>query len=79
MRLTRRTSFSRSRAASGPTPTSKKGHRSLLLVHYANISCRLGGRKLRIDPQTERILDDPEAMRFFQREYRQPWVVEEVV
>ena len=45
----------------------------------ANISCRLGGRKLRIDPQTERILDDPEAMRFFQREYRQPWVVEEVV
>jgi hypothetical protein len=34
---------------------------------------------LRIDPQTEQILDDPEAMRFFRREYRQPWVVEEVV
>ena len=62
-----------------PNADIEEGHRSMLLVHYANISCRLGGRKLRIDPKTERILDDPDAMRFFQREYRQPWVVEEVV
>ena len=62
-----------------PHADIEEGHRSMLLVHYANISCRLGGRKLQIDPQTEQILDDPEAMGFFQREYRQPWVVEEVV
>jgi hypothetical protein len=36
-------------------------------------------RKLQIDPQTERILDDPEAMSFFKREYRQPWVVADKV
>jgi hypothetical protein len=60
-----------------PNADIEEGHRSMLLVHYANISCRLGGRKLRIDPQTEQILDDPEAMNLFRRAYRQPWVVEE--
>ena len=33
-----------------PNADIEEGHRSLLLVHYANISCRLGGRKLQIDP-----------------------------
>ena len=62
-----------------PNADIEEGHRSLLLVHYANISCRLGGRKLRIDPKTEQILDDPEAMSLFKRAYRQPWVVEDKV
>ncbi len=62
-----------------PNADIEEGHRSILLVHYANISCRLGGRKLQIDPKTEQILDDPEAMKLFKREYRKPWVVEDVV
>jgi predicted dehydrogenase len=62
-----------------PNADIEEGHRSMLLVHYANISSRLGGRKLRIDPQTEQIVDDPEAMKFFKRAYRRPWVVEEIV
>ena len=62
-----------------PNADVEEGHRSMLLVHYANISYRLGGRKLQIDPKTERILDDPEAMGLFKRAYRKPWVVEEVV
>jgi predicted dehydrogenase len=62
-----------------PNADIEEGHRSLLLVHYANISCRLGGRKLQIDPQTEQIRDDAEAMKFFKRTYRAPWVVEETV
>lgn len=62
-----------------PNADIEEGHRSLLLVHYAHISCRLGGRKLRIDPKTEQILDDPEAMKLARREYRKPWVVEENV
>ena len=62
-----------------PNADIEIGHRSVLLVHYANISYRLGGRKLRIDPKTEQILDDPEAMGLFKRKYRKPWVVEEVV
>ena len=62
-----------------PNADIEEGHRTVLLVHYANISCRLGGRKLRIDPKTERILNDPDAMGLFQREYRQPWVVEDKI
>jgi predicted dehydrogenase len=62
-----------------PNADIEDGHRSMLLVHYANISYRLGGRKLLIDPKTEHVIDDPEAMGLFQREYRKPWVVEEVV
>ncbi len=62
-----------------PNADIEEGHRSLLMVHYANISCRLGGRKLLIDPKTEHIQDDSEAMELFKRQYRKPWVVEEVV
>jgi predicted dehydrogenase len=67
------------RSRKRPNADIEEGHRSLLLVHYANISLRLGGRKLQIDPQTEQILDDHEAMKLFRREYRKPWVVEEEV
>jgi len=55
------------------------GHRSALLVHYANISYRVGGQKLVIDPATERFLDSPEAAKLFKREYRRPWIIEEEV
>jgi hypothetical protein len=48
------------------------------MIHYANISYRLGGQKLTIDPQTEHIVDNPEAMQMFQRTYRAPWVVPEI-
>ena len=58
-----------------PRGDVEEGHRSALLVHYANMSLRTGGQKLRIDPKTEHVLDNPEAMRYFHREYRQPWVV----
>ncbi len=60
-----------------PNADIEQGHRSLLLAHYANISYRLGGRKLNIDPQTEQIQNDSDAMALFRREYRQPWVVQE--
>ncbi len=62
-----------------PNADIEDGHRSMLLVHYANISYQLGGRKLQIDPKTEQICNDPEAMGFFKRTYRKPWVVEEMV
>ncbi len=48
-------------------------------IRNGDISCRLGGRRLQIDPATEQILDDPEVSRLLRREYRQPWAVEEVV
>jgi hypothetical protein len=57
----------------------EEGHRSVLLSHYGTISYRLGGRKLRIDRQTEQILDDADAMRLFKRSGREPWVIPEKV
>lgn len=67
------------RSRKRPNADIEVGHRSLLMVHYANISYRLGGRTLKIDPDTEHMIDDPEAMRFFQRTYRKPWVVKDQV
>ena len=62
-----------------PNADVERGHRSALLVHYANISYRLGGEKLVIDRQTEQIVDNAAAMALFKRSYRRPWVIEEVV
>ncbi len=62
-----------------PNADVEKGHRSTLLAQYANISLRLGGRKLVIDPKTEHVVDDAEAMDLFRRKYRRPWVIAEEV
>jgi predicted dehydrogenase len=57
-----------------PSADIEEAHRSTLLVHYANMSYRSGGQKLRVDPSSEAV-DSPEAMKFFRRAYRKPWVV----
>jgi hypothetical protein len=62
-----------------PSADIEEGHRSTLLCQLANISYRLGGRKLVVDPDTETLVDDPEANRMLKREYRAPWVVPEDV
>ncbi len=66
------------RSREKPTGDVLEGHISTLWIHYANMSYRLGGRKLAIDPETEHV-DCPEAMNLFKREYREPWVVPEIV
>jgi predicted dehydrogenase len=58
-----------------PNADVKEGHLSMSLVHYTNISLRLGGEKLVIDAATGKILNSAEAMRLFRREYREPWVI----
>ena len=45
----------------------------------ANISYRLGGQKLMIDAKTEKIVGNDEAMKFYRREYRKPYVIEDIV
>ena len=62
-----------------PNADIEEGHRSTLLSHLANISYRLGGQKLIIDAKTERIVGNDEAMKFYRREYRKPYVIEENV
>jgi len=48
------------------------GHKSTLLVQLGNISQRTG-RNLNIDPKTGHILDDKDALRFWQRSYEKGW------
>jgi predicted dehydrogenase len=63
------------RSRKAPSVDAAEAHRSGLLVHYANMSYRAGGQKFHVDARTEAV-DSPEAMKFFRRTYRRPWVVE---
>jgi predicted dehydrogenase len=65
------------RSRKTPNADILEGHRSTLLSQTANISYRLGGRKL--DSSTESFKNDPEANHLLKREYRAPWVVPEHV
>jgi len=67
------------RSRQKPNADVLEGHRSGLMIHYANISYRLGGQKITINPETEEIVDNPEAMKLFRRTYREPWAVPEEV
>jgi hypothetical protein len=60
----------RADAANGPQITRTTAHRSVALVHLANIALRTG-RALDFDPQSERIVDDEAANNLLQRTYRQ--------
>jgi len=62
-----------------PNADIQEGHLSTLLPQYANISYRLGGVKLLVDPQTETFTNSAEANALLKREYRKPWVVPDSV
>lgn len=49
------------RSRARPAADIEEGHRSAALVHLANISTRLGGRRLAFDARSERFASDPEA------------------
>ena len=58
-----------------PNADIAEAHQSALWIHYGNISYRLGGQKIAIDPETEQIVDNAAAMKLFKRTYREPWVI----
>ena len=62
-----------------PNAEIETGHRSTLLVHYSTISYRLGSEKLMIDKGDGTILNNPDAAKFWKREYRAPYAVPEEV
>ncbi|MBI5691519.1 MAG: Gfo/Idh/MocA family oxidoreductase [Verrucomicrobia bacterium] len=61
------------------TANARQGHYSAMLSHLANISFRVGNRKLTFDARTETFPDAPEANRFLKRTYRAPWAVSDPV
>jgi hypothetical protein len=60
-----------------PNADVAKGHCSTSLVHYSTISYRLGGVKLQIN--TDGTVKNPEAAKYWKREYRAPYVIPEEV
>ncbi len=60
------------RTGEKPNSEIEEGQKSTLLCHLANISYRTG-RLLNFDPATRKILNDPDAMKFWGREYRPGW------
>ncbi len=51
---------------------AETAHRSASTGHLSLISIRLG-RKIRFNPETERIIDDPQAERMLGKSMRSPW------
>lgn len=62
-----------------PNSDVEEGHISAGLCHLANISYRVGNRKLVFDCDQESFGEDHEANQYLRRTYRPPWVVRENV
>jgi len=62
-----------------PNSDVEQGHISAGLCHLANISYRLGNRKVVFDSTKETFVDDGEANQLLKRTYREPWVMPESV
>jgi predicted dehydrogenase len=60
------------RAGKEPNSPISEGHKSVLMLHLGNIAWRVG-HELHCDPANGRILNDPEAMKLWQREYEPGW------
>ncbi len=62
-----------------PNADILEAHLSTLYSQYANISYRLGGEKLIVDPATESFTNSREGNRLLKRQYRRPYVISEQV
>jgi predicted dehydrogenase len=62
----------RTRQTPSARPDAEAAHRSVTLVHLANIAIRTG-RKIRWDPVAERVIGDEEANRLVDVPMRAPW------
>jgi hypothetical protein len=62
-----------------PNADIQDGHLSTLLPQYANISYRLGGERLLVDPATETFTNSQAGNALLKREYRKPYEIPEEV
>ncbi len=65
------------RSREQPAANADVAHLSCALSHLGDVGYRVG-RVLEFDPESERILHDPEADALLTKEYRAPWGVESV-
>ncbi len=62
-----------------PNAPAEQGHYSVLLSHLANVSYRVGNKKLAFDAKTETFVGAPDANQYLKRAYRAPWVIPDKV
>jgi predicted dehydrogenase len=62
-----------------PIANVTQGHQTAMLCHLANISYRVGNKKLEFEAATETIKNVPEANRYLKRTYRAPWGIPDAV
>ena len=62
-----------------PKADVEEVHYSMTLCHLANISYRVGNRKLAFDGDNETFVNDAEADKYLKANYRKPWVVPDKV
>jgi predicted dehydrogenase len=67
------------RTRSKPKADVEEVHRSMALCHLANISYRVGNRKLKYDGSAEKFVDNAEADKYLKANYRKPWIVPDKV
>jgi predicted dehydrogenase len=60
------------RSGGRPNADIEEGFKSTLLCHLGNIAYRTS-KTLKLDPATHRIVDEPEAAKLWQRDYRPGW------
>ena len=62
-----------------PKADIEEAHLSMLLCHLANISYRVGNRKLKFNGAAEKFVNDTEADKYLKANYRKAWVIPEEV
>lgn len=67
------------RSRKEPMASVTQGHYSAMLCHLANISYRVGNKKLSFDAKTETFKNAPEANKHLKRVYRAPFIVPDAV
>jgi len=67
------------RSRKRPNADVEEGHISAAICHMANISYRVGNRKLEFDGTREAFVSDNVANQYLKRSYRAPWLMPENV
>jgi len=62
-----------------PNADVEEAHQAMSLMHIANASLRVGGRKLMFDAKSETFVNDNEANKFLKRSGRAPWLIPDKV
>ena len=62
-----------------PNADVEEARKTDLLIHLANLSCRVGNQKLEFDPHNNNITNSAQANKLMRRKDREPWKIPDTV